>query len=326
VSLGLQPPAAWEGMLLDWAERALQNSTPVEIVHHMMDSDTLAAAYALCETITNQNSKTFYIASALLPLEKRQAVRALYAFCRVTDDLVDRASGDATPSAVRTELERWRGEALAPHPTVEQPVALAWADARHQFAIPMGYALQLIDGVGGDLIKKRYQTFEELAGYAYGVASTVGLMAMHIVGFDGAPAIPYAVKLGVALQMTNILRDVAEDWRQGRLYLPLDELRAFQLDESDIAAGCVDDRWRAFMRFQIARTRRLYEEAMPGVAMLHSEGRFAIVAAAELYCAILEDIETHDYDVFTRRARLGKWAKARRLPGIWWRSRRLKGG
>jgi phytoene synthase len=180
---------------------------------------------------------------------------------------------------------------------------------------------QLIEGVRRDLNQKRYATFEELTAYAYGVASTVGLMSMHIIGFSSPAAIPYAIKLGVALQITNILRDVSEDWRMGRLYLPLQELAAYGLSEADVARGQVDRRWRAFMRFQIARVRRLYEEAWPGIALLNKDGRFAIAAAGELYRAILDDIEAHDYDVFSRRAHLSAWRKLGRLPGIWWRNR-----
>jgi phytoene synthase len=175
--------------------------------------------------------------------------------------------------------------------------------------------------VARDLRQKRYQTFEELTAYAYGVASTVGLMSMHIIGYSGAEALPYAIKLGVALQITNILRDVGEDWRAGRIYLPLEELAAFGLTDADVAAGRVDERWRSLMRFQIARNRRLYAEAMPGIKMLNSDGRFAVAAAGELYRAILGEIEAHDYDVFDRRAHVGAWGKLRRLPGIWWRSR-----
>jgi phytoene synthase len=160
-----------------------------------------------------------------------------------------------------------------------------------------------------------------LAEYCYGVASTVGLMTMHIIGFSGPEAIPYAVKLGVALQLTNMLRDVDEDWRAGRLYLPQEELAAFNLIEEDIATGNVDDRWREFMRFQIERNRSLYSEALPGIAMLDPDGRFAISASAELYRAILDDIELHDWDVFQRRSYVGTWGKLRRLPGIWWRSK-----
>jgi phytoene synthase len=178
-----------------------------------------------------------------------------------------------------------------------------------------------MDGVAADLTKDRYATIDELAQYSYGVASTVGLMSMHIIGYSDEDAIPYAIKLGVALQLTNILRDIAEDWARGRVYVPQDELAHFGLTEDDIAAAVVTDRWRAFMRFQIDRNRRLYAEAMPGIGYLDPSGRFAIGAAAELYRAILEDIERHDYDVFSRRAYVSKWGKIGRLPGIWWRSR-----
>jgi phytoene synthase len=227
----------------------------------------------------------------------------------------------------RTRLESWRHRALGSRVTETRVadehdlVALAWADTRARYDIPVRYAHQLIDGVARDLDKTRYETFDELAEYAYGVASTVGLMSMHITGFDGPEAIPYAVKLGVALQLTNILRDVGEDWAQGRLYLPLDELGACRLSEQDIATGKVDDRWRSLMRFQIERNRRLYAEALPGVHMLHADGRFAIAAAGELYQGILEDIEANDYQVFGRRAHLTGWGKLRRLPGIWARAR-----
>ena len=219
----------------------------------------------------------------------------------------------------------WRTRLSTPHPVAHDPVPLAWADTQTRFRIPRGYADQLIDGVCRDLSQSRYQTFAELTEYCYGVASTVGLMAMHIIGFQGHNALPYAVKLGIALQLTNILRDVGEDWRAGRLYLPLDELAEFGLAESDVAAGHVDDRWRAFMRFQIERVERLYIESEPGIALLHTDGRFAIGAAAELYRAILRDIEAHDYDVFHRRAHVGWLGTFSRLPRIWWLSRRFDG-
>ena len=127
----------------------------------------------------------------------------------------------------------------------------------------------------------------------------------------------------MALQLTNILRDVGEDWRAGRLYLPQDELADYGLAEDDIENGVVDDRWRAFMRFQIDRTRTLYAEAVPGIALLDPDGRFAIGAAAGLYRGILDDIEAHDYDVFSRRAHVSTVGKLVKLPGIWWGSRRM---
>jgi phytoene synthase len=316
------PQPTWETTLLAWAITAHESQPPTKTMN--ADDTALCAANEYCALITRDASKTFYLASGLLPLEKRRAARALYAFCRITDNIVDESTHDA--SQTLAALEAWQRLSLDPHPTVqtgsiESFVALAWADARSRFGIPSGFAEQLIAGVAGDLDKTRYQTFDELAAYSYGVASTVGLMAMHIVGFAGEHALPYAVRLGVALQMTNILRDIGTDWRLGRLYLPLEELRAFQLDESCIAAGVVDDRWRAFMRFQIERNRQLYADAMPGIALLNPEGRFAISAAAELYCAILENIEANDYNVFDRRAHISMPDKLRRLPGIWWRSR-----
>lgn len=281
------------------------------------DAAALEHAYAYCANMTAVNSRSFHLASSLLPPEQRAAVRALYAFCRVSDDIVDRPADDCSG-----RLETWRRLATANHPPASEPVAVAWAHARQSYQVPGRYAEQLIDGVGRDLRQTRYQSFDELTTYCYGVASTVGLMSMHIIGFQGVEAIPYAVKLGVALQMTNILRDVREDWRSGRVYLPQVELEAYGLDESDIAAGIVTDRWRAFMRFQIERNRRLYAESLPGIALLNKEGRFAIAAAARLYCGILDAIERADYDVFSQRAYVGGWSKLRMLPGIWWSSRR----
>lgn len=304
---------AWENRLMVWAYEALESHSPREGV--IADNAALQSAYAYCEQITRDNSRTFYLASGLLPPDKRRATRALYAFCRVTDNIVDMS---ATDSAARTALEHWR--TMIQMPLTHDPVALAWADAQSQFKIPRGYAEQLIDGVARDLTQKRYQTFADLAEYSYGVASTVGLMAMHIIGFSGEDALPYAVKLGVALQMTNILRDVAEDWRNGRVYLPQDELQAFGLSEMDIAEGRLSDSWRAFMRFQIERNHHLYDESRAGIAMLNEDGRFAIAAAAELYRAILSDIALHDYDVFSRRARVSTSGKLIRLPLIWWRA------
>jgi phytoene synthase len=316
MSLVRTPP--WEVRLLSAAQEALNSPTAC---HMQCDAEVLNSAYALCERITLQHSKTFYVASSLLPPHKRRAVRALYAFCRVTDDLVDQAPLGLSRDAA---LRDWQRRVFADHPSHDDLVALAWADTRARFHIPHGYALQLIEGCARDLRQTRYETFDELAEYSYGVASTVGLMAMHIVGFAGAEAIPYAVRLGIALQVTNILRDVGEDWRNGRLYLPLEELREFKLTEADVARGVVTPAWRAFMRFQIERNRRLYAESMAGIALLNRNGRFAIAAAARLYEAILCDIEAHDYDVFTRRARISTLGKLRRLPGIWWYSSRVR--
>ena len=312
-------PVSWEHSLLNRAYHALNNSTPIEPVS--VDKQLLEDAYTRSAEITQEHSRTFFMASSLLPSEQREAARALYAFCRVSDDIVDEGEGNRL-----LQLLRWRNESLGSHARKENPVALAWADTRSKYMIPRQYAEQLLDGVACDLTQDRFTTFDELAHYCYGVASTVGLMTMHIVGYSGEEAIPYAIKLGVALQLTNILRDVGEDWRNGRLYLPQDELAKFGLTEEDIDNGTIDFRWRNFMRFQIHRARQLYAEALPGIGMLGKNGRFAIAAAAELYQGILNDIEANNYDVFTRRAHLTGWQKLQKLPGIWWRARLNKYG
>jgi len=304
----------WEHNLLAQAYAPLENR-----LRHSIELSAGSAqyrrAYQQCRAITREHSRTFFIASALMRAEHRRAIQALYAFCRVSDDIVDRNDGDRA-----ADLRAWRQRSLGGQPG-DDLVALAWADTCARYHIPRQYAEQLLDGVAGDLNPRRYETFADLSHYCYAVASTVGLMVMHIVGYAGNEAIPYAVKLGVALQMTNILRDVGEDWRNGRLYLPEGELAAYGLSDADVAAGVVDDRWRAFMRFQIARTRQLFAEALPGVALLGNGSRFAIQAAAELYAAILDDIEAHDYDVFNRRARANDGRKLALLPAIWRRAR-----
>ncbi len=304
---------AWESPLISLAHEAWHAVTPAR-QRAQADQATLEQAYAFCEAITAYHSRSFHLASALLELEQRRAVRALYAFCRTTDDIVD-----TTMNQAHSLLQIWRDRALSWQPPEHDLVALAWADTRSKFNIPQRYIEQLIDGVARDLAQNRYATFEELTTYCYGVASTVGLMSMHIIGYESEKAIRYAVKLGVALQLTNILRDVAEDWERGRVYLPQEELKQHGLSEADLAAGTVDNRWRAFMEFQIARTRQIYEEAWPGIKLLDPQGRFAIAAAATFYRAILDDIEAHNYDVFGRRAYVSRWGKIRRLPMIWWR-------
>jgi phytoene synthase len=196
-------------------------------------------------------------------------------------------------------------------------VAAAWADTLARYHIPRHYALQLIDGVARDLFQARYQTFDELATYCYGVASTVGLMSMYIVGFQSNEAVPYAIKLGVALQMTNILRDVGEDYHNGRLYLPRQELAYYAIPESHIAEGRVTENWRQFMKFQIDRTRQLYAESWPGIKMLEREGQLAIGAASVFYQGILDEIEARDYNVFDGRASLSALGKISRIPALW---------
>lgn len=305
--------AHWEHRLIHMAGNLPLPATRPVFSYWAGDA-ALEKAYALCGQIAAQHSKSFYMASALLPEEKRSAVRALYAFCRTVDDIVD----ESTSVGRDVELDYWRGivQGLT-HPRPDDLVAQAWADARGRYHVPARYALQLIDGVARDLTQSRYQTFDDLTTYCYGVASTVGLMSMHIVGFKSNEAVPYAIRLGVALQMTNILRDVGEDFRAGRIYLPQDELDAFGISEEELDCGEVTARWREFMRFQIQRVRGLYAEAEAGIQLLERDGQLAIGASSVFYQGILDAIEANDYDVFATRASLGIWGKLGRLPGLW---------
>lgn len=307
----MQVQANWENQLLTLAGNIPHPSTRPFFSYWAGDA-ALRTAYRQAEKITSEHSKSFYFASALLPEEKRTAVRALYAFCRTVDDIVD----ESTSTERDTQLAYWRRMVEASSFSDSDRVAAAWADTLTRYHIPRHYAMQLIDGVARDLIQTRYQTFEELATYCYGVASTVGLMSMYIVGFDSNEAVPYAIKLGVALQMTNILRDIGEDYQTGRLYLPREELAFYGIREQDIAKGRVTDSWRQFMKFQIDRTRQLYEASWEGVKMLEREGQLAIGAASVFYQGILDEIEKNDYDVFTRRASLSTWSKASRIPAL----------
>src|SRR5512138_2096420 len=248
----MQAQANWESQLLALAGNAPQPGSRPFFSYWAGDA-SLRKAYQQAEKITRQHSKSFYFASGLLPEDKRSAVRALYAFCRTVDDIVDKPS-DTERDA---QLGYWRRIVESDSSADHDLVAAAWADTLTRYHIPRHYALQLIDGVARDLSQARYRTFDELATYCYGVASTVGLMSMYIVGFSSHEAVPYAIKLGVALQMTNILRDVGEDYRNGRLYLPHEELAFYGIQEADIAEGCLTDNWRQFMKFQIERTRHL---------------------------------------------------------------------
>jgi 15-cis-phytoene synthase len=307
----MQVQANWENQLLALAGNVSQPRSRPFFSYWAGDA-SLRKAYKQAEKITSQHSKSFYFASGLLPEDKRSAVRALYAFCRTVDDIVDESSDARRDS----QLDYWRRMVETASFDENDLVAAAWADTLTRYHIPRHYALQLIDGVARDLSQIRYQTFEDLATYCYGVASTVGLMSMYIVGFEDSKAVPYAIKLGVALQMTNILRDIGEDYRNGRLYLPREELVFYGIQESDIAEGRITDNWRQFMKFQIDRTRQLYAESWAGVKMLEREGQLAVGAASVFYQGILDEIEKSDYDVFSRRASLSAWGKVSKIPAL----------
>jgi phytoene synthase len=275
----------------------------------------LSEAYRVCFEMTRKHSRSFFLSTQLLPPDKRRAIRALYAFCRTCDDLVDLPG----PSTVQ-DLAAWAALVHAQRPPADNAVLLAWNDTAARYAVPHALLDELLAGIAMDLTVSRYEAFDDLWLYCYRVASVVGLIAMHIIGYrEGAQS--YAIKLGVALQLTNILRDVGEDGQRGRVYLPREDLERFGLRDDDILNGRRDEAFRALMCFEIDRANRLYEEAWPGIALLSEDGQLAIAAAAEIYRGILDKIHANDYDVFQRRAYVPLAQKLLLLWRVWRRLR-----
>jgi phytoene synthase len=259
----------------------------------------LERSYALCRENARVHSKTFYFASLFLSYEKRRAIWAAYAFCRIADDYVDTLSPPAQRLAALDAWEHELREAYAGR--AQHPHLIAFADAAERFSIPIEPALDLLRGARRDITIRRYQTYDELREYCYLVASTVGLLTAPILGYREG-ALEYGIALGRAMQMTNILRDVGEDARMDRVYLPAEDLRRFGCSEENILNGVLDDGFVALMKFQIERVRGMYAEAEPGIALLSPESRYTVRLALSLYRRILDRIEHNGYDVFSRRA------------------------
>lgn len=276
-------------------------------------------AYEVCRRITRRAAKTFYWGSLLLPRRKRLAAWALYAFCRTIDDSVDCATGTASADAT---LDRWRRQLQAAYQgRHSDPISLAWVDLLGIYDVPLQPALDLIDGVQMDLRHTQPQTFADLHLYCYRVAGTVGLLMAPILGYRAPEALPCAVDLGIAMQLTNILRDVGEDRRNGRIYLPRAEMERFGYTSDDLARGIVNDAFIDLMRFSIDRAREYYQRARPGLDLLDPGAQLAIRASAEMYRGILAVIEANAYDVFTRRAFVPTTTKLLLLPRLWMNQR-----
>lgn len=294
----------------------------------------VAEAYEYCRTITAEYAKTFYLGTLLMPREKRKAIWAIYAWCRNTDELVDGAKAQFTTEDTLIQWEKQIEATFAGKPTDDTDVALA--DAIRRYPLDIQPFRDMIAGQQMDLYRDRYKTFEELKLYCYRVAGTVGLMSNAVLGIkgknEGTPwekhQQPYnpekeAVALGMAMQLTNILRDVGEDARRGRIYLPLEDLAAFDYTEKDLLAGVNDDRWKAMMRFQIQRARDYYKQAEKGISYLIRDSHLPVWASLMLYQGILDAIERNDYDVFNKRAYVKKPIKIASIPVAWLRAQVL---
>jgi phytoene synthase len=261
------------------------------------------AAYAEVERLTRRRARNFAYGIMLLPRPKRRAIAAIYAFARRVDDLAD---GDLPEAEKRGRLEALHADLDAPPGGDATLVALA--DARRRFPIP-GRALHaLVDGGLQDLDQTRYGSFDELAGYCRKVAGAVGVACVAVYG---SADVERAETLGIALQLINIMRDVREDWLLGRVYLPQDELAAFDVSEEDIARGRATPAWRALMTFQGERARAYLDEGLRLLATLDTRSAVCVSTFAGLYRATLDRIEATGYDVFAGAPRLSAARKLR---------------
>jgi len=260
-----------------------------------------ASRYTVSATRSSRTS--FYYSFLLLPREKRRAIYAIYAFCRATDDVAD---GPGTPEEKALELSRWRedlGRCYTGEP--RHPVTQELREAIRRFALPREHFEGILDGVQSDLTRRRYRSFEDLRRYCHQVASLVGLLCVEVFGYKDPGAREYARELGLAFQLTNILRDVGADAGKGRIYLPGEDLARFGVAEEDILARRFTPAFKGLMEFEVSRTRERYalaEELLP------PPDRRSLLAArvmTGIYRVILTEIERMGYDVFRRKAGAG---------------------
>ena len=276
----------------------------------------LELAYAECRSITRREAKNFYYAFLTLPADKRRAIYAVYAFCRHCDDLVDEQGTDDTKPAALAALHSNLGQAFRGHP--ESPVFLALADTAGRYDIPQDYFREIILGVESDLVKQRYQDFDELRQYCYRVASVVGLICLQISQYKGSEARDYAVDLGLAMQLTNILRDVREDLGMGRIYLPQDEMARFGYSEESLRNGVRNEAFIELSRFQAERARGYFKNGFRLLPYLSRRSRACPAVLGAIYSRVLDRIEASGYDVLSeRRISLSTGEKIRIMTQTW---------
>ena len=286
----------------------------------------LDAAFEACRRETAEWAKTFYLGTLLLPHEKRRAIWAIYVWCRRTDELMDSPEAQARPvEELADRLNRWElktRDLFKGH--VDDELDAVMVDTLERFPQSIQPYLDMIEGQRMDLTWTRYPRFDDLRLYCYRVAGTVGLMTQGVMGLDQAySSAPWsdspdtsdaAVALGIANQLTNILRDVGEDRGRGRIYLPLEDLEHFGYSEDDLMAGRMNQAWKDLMAFQLRRAREWFDRSEAGVRWLSRDARWPVWTSLRLYRSILDVIERHDYDVFNKRAYVGKLNKLLDLP------------
>ena len=268
---------------------------------------SLESAYEACRVITRREAKNFYYAFLTLPTAKRRAIYAAYAFCRHCDDSVDEGTSSDAKIKALAELQSdldstYSGNAAS-------SVYLALADVAHNYEIPQDYFKEVILGVESDLVKDRFQNFAELREYCYRVASVVGLICLQIFGYEDDDAKEYAIDLGLAMQLTNIIRDVREDFDMGRIYLPQDEMVRFGYTEEDLKNGVRNQAFQDLMKFQAERAREYFNSGFKLLPYLSRRSRACPAVMGTLYSKVLDRIEASDYDVLENRVSLSKAEK-----------------
>lgn len=260
-----------------------------------------------CQQTAASSGSSFYYSFLFLPDQKRKALTALYAFCREVDDVVDECSDE---NIARTKLNWWRQDLYeAYHGTPQHPVNKAIAVYRQSFGLSYEYFQDIINGMEMDLDHKRYADFSSLSLYCYRVASAVGLLATEIFGYEDQLTLQYARDLGMALQLTNILRDVSEDLQRDRVYLPQDEMQRFGVSESDLRAGSMTEPVRALFAFQTERARQYYDCALSNLSDRDRYNQVSGLIMAGVYRATLDEISRQNYNVLGKRIKLSGWRK-----------------
>lgn len=277
----------------------------------------LQASYAECKRLNSLHGKTYYLATLLLPERKRPYVHALYGFARYADEIVDDLASTLSPQEKADALRTWSSGVLADLKSGRSSdhIGRALVDTVQTFNIPHQHFVDFLHSMEMDLTITQYQTFNDLHEYVYGSAAVIGLEMVPILGYSDERAFDAAQKLGIAFQLANFIRDVAEDLDRGRVYLPLQELAEHGVNREVLEKRELTPAIIAALKFQIARVRSLQAEANEGIKYLDKESRPCIRAASELYCGIVDEVEAIGYDIFNKRAKTST-ARRAKVAGI----------
>jgi phytoene synthase len=273
----------------------------------------LQESYQECKRLNSLHGKTYYLATLLLPKNKRPYVHALYGFARYADEIVDDLASTLSPHEKADALRSWSTGVLEDlkKGTSSDHIGRALVDTARKFDIPHQHFVDFLHSMEMDLTITEYQNYEALLEYVYGSAAVIGLEMVPVLGYSDERAFDAAKKLGIAFQLANFIRDVSEDLDRGRVYLPLDELARFGVDRAMLERRVLTPEIIEALKFQISRVRSLQEEADLGIAYLDKTSRPCIRAASELYCGIVDEVEAIGYDIFNKRAKTSTARRAR---------------